>query len=165
MKTPLRGRPRLIVAAFALAAVVLVVFAADVVHNFFSGHSNDHTVTELKMFARKVPLPLGATLTDETSNEAHGDVNSFLQRDYRLDGAVMSSAQIKAALTRGHCRLIDLRAGKASAIDKLWSEQTGPNFGDIYVLPPGTEGGGIELNWQGATLVLRLSGGDVENTR
>jgi hypothetical protein len=154
--------PKVVAVVVALIVVVVIAVVAVVLHNSSNGSSGGHSVAELKSFAAKVPLPAGTTLADETSNETHGDLNSFLQLDYRLPDAARSSALIKAALANGDCQLVDLRSGKVEAVDSaLWPTLTDADHGDVNVLPPGTDGGGLELNWQGAQLVLRVSGGDV----
>ena len=157
--------PRVVAVVAVIIVVVVIGVIAVVLHNSSNGSSGGHSVAELKSFAAKVPLPAGTTLTDETSNETNGDLNSFLQRDYRLPDAARSTALMKAALADGRCRLVNLRSGKLAAVDSaLWSTLTDADHGDVYVLPPGTDGGGLELNWEGAQLVLRVSGGDVTHS-
>lgn len=166
---PVTGRRRrpVVWIGSGIGVLVVVVVGVIVAVNASSSHpsstSSSHSVTTLKAVLDKVPLPSGARLVDEQADPEHGDANAFVQRRYRLAATPASSQQIRAALERGDCRLVDAQSGQTtSAADSDWSSLVRPTTGDLYVLPRGTKGGGIELSWKDDLVYVSVKGGDAE---
>jgi hypothetical protein len=160
---PVTRRPRAGLVA-AIAALVVVIGVIIIVNVHTSGSaSGTHSVSYLKSALDKVPVPTGAVLVDEIANEEHGDLNAYVERRYRMASAAEPSEQVRAALQKGNCRLIDAQSGQAEAITaSAWASQVSPASGDLNILPPGVTGGGIEVQWKGTSLYVSAKGGDVE---
>lgn len=143
--------------------VVAVVIGVIIAVNGHSSDHSTHSVATLKAVLDKVPLPDGATLVHETANEEEGDANAYVERQYRLPPRPAPSDQVHAALVQAGCRLVDLQTGAVGPVASAdWSSLVRPDAGDITVLPRGTTGGGIELNWKGTALYESVKGGDAE---
>jgi hypothetical protein len=160
-----RRRPRRSVGV-AIAALIVIMGVIIVVKlNPSDSKSDTHSLAYLKSAMDKVPLPAGAALVDEISNEEHTDLNSYLERRYTLASADNPSDQVRAALEKAGCRFHDRHGGGVEPVTApAWGDNVSAASGDVDILPPGTSGGGIEVHWKDARLYLRVKGGDVELT-
>lgn len=159
----MRRNPLVLVLVAAAAVVVAVVIGVIIAVNGNSSQTSSHSVATLKAVLDRVPLPRGATLLRETANEEAGDANAYVERQYRLPAEPPPSEQVHAALVKADCRLVDLRTGAVNSVASAdWASLVRPDTGDLMVLPRGTKGGGIELNWNGTTLTVSVKGGDAE---
>lgn len=157
-----RRRAALPVVVGGFVALVVIIGVIVAVNRNSSDHSS-HSVGTLKAVLDRVPIPAGAVLVRETATEQHGDANAYVERQYRLKPSPPSSQQVHEALVNGDCRLVDLQTGQVSPIGAHdWSALVLPASGDLSVLPQGTKGGGIELNWNGDALYVSVKGGDAE---
>jgi hypothetical protein len=161
---PVAARRRALLPVVAVGLVGLVVIIGVIVAvNRNSSDQSSHSVTTLKAVLDRVPIPAGAVLVRETANEQHGDANAFVERQYRLKPSPPSSQQVHDALVQGDCRLVDLQSGEVSPVAAHdWSALVLTTSGDLNVLPQGTKGGGISLNWNGDALYVSVKGGDAE---
>lgn len=143
--------------------VLVVVIGGVVVAVNSSSSDSPSQVTQLKALLDGLPLPAGTALVDETAHEAQGDAPAGVERQYRLPSAVDATAQLRAALTKADYRLVDPQTGQVDA--GMWQTATSASGGDVYVLPPGASGDGIELTWQGTRLDVSLQPGQVRAAR
>ncbi|MDT4913744.1 MAG: hypothetical protein QOC66_2872 [Pseudonocardiales bacterium] len=151
----------------AVAALVAVVIGVIIIVQVNSSDSTSgtHSVTYLKSVLDKVPLPAGAALAEETANESHGDLNAYVERKYTLASPTNPSDQVRAALQKAGCRLVDLQTREVLPITATdWAARVSATSGDLHILPPGTSGGGVDVQWKDAALYLSVKGGDVESS-
>lgn len=121
-----------------------------------SSHASD--LEALKTMLGRLPLPAHTSLVKETAYQANGSNPAYLERDYRL-ASTDATASIHEALTSADYQVVDPHTKKVS--DSAWDSSTGPDQGDVYVLPPGKKGDGIELNWNGRDLIVTVTAGQV----
>jgi hypothetical protein len=148
----------------AVIAVLVVVIGVIIVVNVHSSGSSSgtHSVAYLKSALDKVPVPPGAVLVDEIANEENGDLNAYVERRYRMASTDDPSEQVRIALQKDNCRLIDRQSRQSESITAAaWAAQVSPASGDLDILPPGVTGGGIEVQWKDTALYISAKGGDV----
>lgn len=143
-----------------LAGIVVVLMGVAVSVQSCSSSSGGHAagVAALKQLLDHVPRPAGTQLVHETATEQHGDVNATVEREYRLPSG-SATASIRAALDGAHYQFVDPHTKQPDPA--AFAANSTPTTGDVYVLPPGRSGDGIEVNWNGTRLFLSVQAGQV----
>jgi hypothetical protein len=148
-----------IVAGLVALAVVIGVIVVVNNNSSGSGSGSSSQVAQLKATLDAVPLPTGTALVDETARAAAGDSPAQVERQYRLPSAADATAEIHAGLLKADYQLVD---PTTKHVDPgVWPTLTSTGGGDVYVLPPGKTGDGIELTWRGTRLDVTLQPGQV----
>lgn len=153
------GRARWIAAV--VVGVLVVIVGVIIVVQLSSGSdapTPSDDVATLRATLDKVPLPTGTVLLHETAHEAHGDVAATVLREYRLPSA-QASAQIVAGLRGAGYQPVNPQTHQVDPT--MWQTATSTTGGDLYVLPPGKSGDGIELAWQHTRLDMSVQAGQV----